>query len=74
MGLGIVIRKAEPADAPYLADLGGKTFHTAYAADNNPQDIDAYVAEAFSDDTILQELKDPESLFLLAIFQAKSYH
>ena len=67
MDSGIVIRAAEPADAPYLAELGARTFHTAFAADNNPADIDAYVAEAFSDDTILQELKDPQSQFLLAV-------
>ncbi len=64
---GIVIRTAEPADAPYLAELGARTFHTAFAANNRPEDIDAYLAEAFSHDTILQELKDPQSLFLLAV-------
>ncbi len=67
MDLRVVIRTAEPTDAPYLAELGARTFHTAFAADNNPADIDAYVAEAFSDDTILQEFKDPQSVFLLAV-------
>ena len=67
MDLRVVIRTAEPTDDPYLAELGARTFHTAFAADNNPADIDAYVAEAFSDDTILQEFKDPQSVFLLAV-------
>lgn len=63
----IVIRTAEPADAPYLAELGARMFLTAFAANNNPADIDAYVAKAFSKDTILQELEDPQSKFLLAV-------
>ena len=36
----IVIRAAVPADAPYLAELGARTFYTAFAAKNNPEDID----------------------------------
>ena len=67
MGFSVVIRTAEPADAQYLAELGARTFHAAFAATNNPADIDAYVSEAFSDDTILQELNDPHSVFLLAV-------
>ncbi len=67
MDPGIVIRTAERADAPYLAELGARTFHTAFAANNNPEDINAYVAEAFSNNTILQELRNPLSVFLLAI-------
>jgi len=62
-----MIRTAEPADAPSLAALAARTFHTAFATDNNPADIGAYVAKAFSRDTILQELEDPQSLFLLAV-------
>jgi len=63
----IIIRTAEPADASYLAELGARTFHTAFVADNKPADIDAYIAEAFNHDTILQELEDPQSHFLLAV-------
>lgn len=65
--LGIVIRTAVPADAPYLADMATRMFHTAFATNNNPEDIAAYVAEAFGEDTILQELEDPRSRFILAV-------
>lgn len=67
MESGIVIRAAEPADASYLAELAARTFITTFAADNNPADIDAYVAKAFSKDTMLQELEDSQSIFLLAV-------
>ena len=62
-----IIRAAAPTDAPNLAELAARTFHTAFAAKNNPEDIATYVAEAFGVDKILQELNDPCCRFLLAI-------
>ena len=67
MVLEVVIRTAGPQDAAYLAELGSRTFETAFAAINNPVDIAAYIARAFSVETLLQELEDPMSVFLLAV-------
>jgi len=60
------VRTAEPADAADIAALGARTFLSAFEADNKPEDIDAYVAEAFSRDTIERELDAPHSVFFLA--------
>lgn len=67
MVLEVVIRTAGPQDAAYLAELGARTFEKAFAAVNNPVDFAAYIAKAFSDETVLQELQDPMSVFLLAV-------
>ncbi len=67
MSFEVVIRTAGPPDAAYLAELGTRTFENAFAAINNPVDFAAYIARAFSDETILQELQDPMSVFLLAV-------
>ncbi len=67
MSPDVVIRTAGPPDAAYLAELGARTFATAFAAINDPVDFAAYVAEAFSDETISQELEDPMCEFLLAV-------
>lgn len=64
---GVIIRTANSADAPYLAEFGTRTFLAAFAENNNPADIDAHVAKAFHHDRILQELEDTDSRFLLAI-------
>lgn len=63
----ISVRAAGPADAPDIAELGAKTFLSTYAADNTPENIDAYIAESFSADTILSELEDPHSAFFLVV-------
>jgi GNAT superfamily N-acetyltransferase len=68
----IVVRTAEPADAAYLAELGARTFLTAFVTENDPAEIAAYVAKAFSRDTMLQELEDPCSLFLLAVVNGEN--
>lgn len=67
MSSDVVIRTAGPPDAAYLAELGSRTFATAFAAINNPVDFAAYMARAFSDEAILQELEDSMSVFLLAV-------
>ena len=67
MSFEVVIRTAGPPDAAYLAELGTRTFEKTFAAINNPVDFAAYIVKAFSDATILQELQDPKSVFLLAV-------
>lgn len=68
----IVVRIAESADAAYLSELGARTFLTAFVSENDPAEIAAYVAKAFSHDTILWELEDPCSLFLLAVVDGEN--
>lgn len=63
----LIVRTAEPADAADIAELGARTFLAAFEADNRPEDIHAYVAEAFSRDTIERELNVPHSVFFLAV-------
>jgi GNAT superfamily N-acetyltransferase len=64
---GIIVRTANSSDASCLAELGARTFLAAFAKHNNPADIDAYVTEAFNQNTILQELEDPGCRFWLAV-------
>lgn len=44
----MVIRQAARAEAARLAGFAERTFREAFAADNNPDDMDAYCAEAFT--------------------------
>lgn len=60
------IRQAIPDDATALAALATKAFRNAFAADNSPKDIDAYVRQAFSLERVQSELADAGNIFLLA--------
>jgi GNAT superfamily N-acetyltransferase len=60
------IRHAEPSDVGVLASLGARAFVDAFAADNDPQDIERYVAESFAEARIAAELAEERSTVLLA--------
>ncbi len=60
------IRRAKVDDAGLLAELGARTFSETFAADNNPADMAAYLASAFSEAQQAAELADPHSVFLIA--------
>jgi GNAT superfamily N-acetyltransferase len=49
-----------------LASMGKQTFIDAFGVDNNPADLDAYVSQAFSEDTVRRELLDPNSAVYIA--------
>lgn len=53
------LRTATPADAAALAELGARTFREAFGAQNSAEDMDAYLASAYSPAAQLEELSDP---------------
>ena len=62
----VTIRRAETTDADLLAELGRRTFEETFAVDNTRENMDAYVASAFSVAQQTAELADPASTFLIA--------
>ncbi|HEU4712954.1 MAG TPA: GNAT family N-acetyltransferase [Pyrinomonadaceae bacterium] len=62
----VTIRRAETTDAELLADLGRRTFEETFSVDNTRDNMDAYVASAFSVAQQTAELTDPASVFLIA--------
>jgi diamine N-acetyltransferase len=62
----VVVRLAAPIDAAMLADLGARAFAGAFAADNTPDDMEAYLRAHFSTETVAAELADPRAVFLVA--------
>lgn len=60
------IRVARPDDAVRLADFGRRVFHAAFAADNNPDDLEAYLSAAYTPDAQAREIADPGVATLLA--------
>jgi diamine N-acetyltransferase len=62
----VKIRRADPPDAGALAELGASTFAETFAAENTPEDMGTYLAQAFTPARLAEELADPRVTFLLA--------
>jgi len=54
----LIIRRATTDDAALLARLGAEMFASAFGAQNDPNDLRAYLANAFSPDIQRAELAD----------------
>src|SRR4051812_49015313 len=60
------IRTADSRDAAALAELGRQTFHDTFAEHNKPEDMDAYMREAFAVERLTSELQQPGAVYLVA--------
>ena len=61
-----LIRRADVNDAVLLSELGARTFSDTFAADNNPEDMEAYLTASFSPAKQTEELLDAQSVYLIA--------
>jgi diamine N-acetyltransferase len=62
----VVIRAATADDAERLAEIGARTFHESFVDDTPPDDMSAYLAQAFGVAQQAAELAEPGALYLLA--------
>jgi GNAT superfamily N-acetyltransferase len=65
-GAEVTVRHGTADDAALLAELGARTFRDTFAADNTPEDMARYLAEAFTPEKQAAELVDPSSTLLIA--------
>jgi GNAT superfamily N-acetyltransferase len=62
----VSIRIADLTDVGVLVELGRKTFYDTFAVDNKPEDMDAYMKEAFTVERITTEIQEPSGVILVA--------
>lgn len=60
-----LLRNAEPEDAKTLAEFSARVFYESFIDQNNPQDMQAYIKEAFTEAKMLEEIQSPDSQFFL---------
>jgi diamine N-acetyltransferase len=60
------IRRATPGDVKLLVDIGARTFSSAFADDNSPEDMSEYLTTNFNCNRLSVELADPWSTFFIA--------
>ncbi len=61
-----LVRPATIADACRLSELAASTFRETFEADNSPDDMARYLAEAFTPERQASEITDPACTVLLA--------
>lgn len=62
----MTVTTATMADASWLAPVAARLFRAAFADANDPDDLDAYLAEAFQPVRVAEELARPGTTTLLA--------
>jgi diamine N-acetyltransferase len=62
----ITIKIATAADAELIADLSRETFYDAFIADNRKEDMDKFLDEQFTKESLMKEVGAPGNIFLLA--------
>jgi len=62
----LAIRRAVPSDAAALAVFAAEAFADTFAADNTPEDMAAYLIEAFGEEQQRAELSDAACTVLVA--------
>lgn len=62
----LTLRPAAVRDASHLAVFAARAFRAAFAADNQPDDLEQYINASFASQKIAAELTDPQALFTLA--------
>jgi ribosomal protein S18 acetylase RimI-like enzyme len=67
--MSVVIRFAVPADAALIADLSRSTFYETFASQNTKENMDKFMNEQFTRETLMNEVSDPGNIFFLAYEQ-----
>ena len=63
--MNVTIKKCTIEDFEILRELSIKTYYETFAHLNTPEDMEAYLEDAFNKDKLRHELCDPNSLFFL---------
>lgn len=62
----ITIRQATGKDAKLIAEMSRQTFYDTFARHNTTEDMDKFMNEQFTHQRLMDEVGQPDSLFLLA--------
>jgi ribosomal protein S18 acetylase RimI-like enzyme len=67
--MNLTIRKASKADAELIATISRQTFYETFAAQNNPEDIEKFMNEQFTQPALMEEVGAEGNTFLLAYLE-----
>jgi diamine N-acetyltransferase len=62
----INIRLATAEDASMIAELSRRTFYDTFANDNTPENMNKFMNEQFTHESLMKEVGEPSSIFIIA--------
>ncbi len=62
----LIVRPSRSDEITVLAELAARWFSDAFAKDNTPEDLEAYLSTAMTPEKFEEEFADENSLFLIA--------
>jgi len=65
------IRIANRKDIPSLVGMAKTSFLEAFTAQNKPENVNAYLEEAFTEEQFLEEMEEPSTTFYIAEVEGK---
>jgi ribosomal protein S18 acetylase RimI-like enzyme len=65
----VTIRQATEADVKDLVEIGIRTFRDTFDEHNTPEDMQAYVDNAFTDEKLTEELRQDKTVFYVAYYK-----
>ena len=68
----LTIIQADVSHALLLTSLSLQSFREAFEKDNNPEDFKTYVDEAFSEEQLNKDIKEPGIIFYLAYYNGEA--
>jgi ribosomal protein S18 acetylase RimI-like enzyme len=66
---GVIVRRAQSADAQLLADLGSRTFDETFAESNRPEDLEAFLRATYGLAQQRAELADPRLRYFVGVLE-----
>jgi diamine N-acetyltransferase len=68
----VLTRIATISDAMLIADLSRKTFYDAFAKDNTKENMDQFMNEVFTRESLIKEVEEGDGIFLLAFINEEA--
>ena len=68
----LIIRSATLEDAAMLRELGEITFRATFTGTTSGENLESYLAEAFTCEKLVQEINDPLAIFFIAECDGKA--
>ncbi|MFM7629616.1 MAG: GNAT family N-acetyltransferase [Algoriphagus sp.] len=65
------LRQAHLSDLPELVALARTSFVQAFTAGNKPENVQAYLSQAFTVEQLTKEMQEPASTFMVASWEGK---
>ena len=69
--MSLTIRIAEKKDAALIAEMSRRTFFDTFAVHTTPENMDLYLSQQLTTESMIAEVENPANIFLLAFLDGQ---